>query len=269
MEASMYLERPEGRVAYSIAGDSGPWVVCVPSMGDLRAEYRYLVPALVTAGFRVACMDVRGHGESDTTFSDYSAAAVGSDIVALLDALGAETARVIGTSMAAAAGVWAAAEAPSRIIQLVLVGPVVRDLPTPAFLRMLIRVLFLRPWGATMWNMYYRSLYPSAKPNDFAKYRAALRANLAEPGRLEALQSMIAASKSACETRIPEVRVPTLVVMGTRDPDFPNPSNEASSVAARLSGQLFLVEGAGHYPHAETPGVVAPRVIDFLRESHA
>ena len=40
-----YLSRPEGRIGYDVAGD-GPLVVLVPGMGDLRAAYRFLAPAL-------------------------------------------------------------------------------------------------------------------------------------------------------------------------------------------------------------------------------
>ena len=39
------LDRPEGRIAYDVAG-SGPLVVCVPGMGELRSSYRATVPAL-------------------------------------------------------------------------------------------------------------------------------------------------------------------------------------------------------------------------------
>jgi pimeloyl-ACP methyl ester carboxylesterase len=43
--------------------------VLVPGMGDLRAWYRFLAPALKEAGYQVACTDLRGHGDSDATFS--------------------------------------------------------------------------------------------------------------------------------------------------------------------------------------------------------
>jgi pimeloyl-ACP methyl ester carboxylesterase len=46
-----------------------PLVVLVPGMGDLRASYRFLAPALKEAGHRVACTDLRGHGDSDAMFS--------------------------------------------------------------------------------------------------------------------------------------------------------------------------------------------------------
>ncbi len=45
-----YLERPEGRLAYDVTGTSGPLLICVPGMGELRQSYRLLAPLLVGAG---------------------------------------------------------------------------------------------------------------------------------------------------------------------------------------------------------------------------
>ncbi len=46
-----HLDRPDGRIAYELAGD-GPLVVLVPGMGDLRGTYRLLAPAIAEAGYR-------------------------------------------------------------------------------------------------------------------------------------------------------------------------------------------------------------------------
>ena len=46
-------------------------------MGDLRSVYRFTVPALVDAGYRVATMDLRGHGDSDDSFSTFDDVAAG------------------------------------------------------------------------------------------------------------------------------------------------------------------------------------------------
>jgi hypothetical protein len=45
-----YLHCPEGRIGYDVAG-AGSLVVLVPGMGDLRAGYRFLAPALRGADF--------------------------------------------------------------------------------------------------------------------------------------------------------------------------------------------------------------------------
>src|SRR6478735_9423416 len=65
--APLLLDCGEGRIAYDVTGE-GPLVACLPGMGELRSSYRHNVAALTDAGFRVATMDLRGHGDSDATF---------------------------------------------------------------------------------------------------------------------------------------------------------------------------------------------------------
>lgn len=79
-----YLSRPNGRIAYDVTG-SGPLVVCVPGMGELRSSFRALVPALVGRAYRVATVDLRGHGESDTGFDSFDDTAAASDVIALIE----------------------------------------------------------------------------------------------------------------------------------------------------------------------------------------
>lgn len=262
---TQYLTTGEGKIAYTRVG-SGPVVICIPSMGDVREEYRFLAAQLVAAGYTAVAMDVRGHGESSTHWNDFTVAGVGGDIIALARHLDAGPALVVGTSMAAGAAVYAATEAPDLIAGLVLVGPFVRDIPGPGYMQLLYRALFAKPWGPWAWTKYYRTLYPTNKPADFEGYVAQLKANLAEPGRLAALKKMILASKAASEERLNRVKTPVMVLMGTKDPDFKDPAAEAKLVADRLHAELYMVEGAGHYPHAEMPEQVGPTIIDFLNK---
>lgn len=251
-----------GDLAYDVRG-SGPTVICVPGMGDLRGQYRYLAPALLSAGFRVVTLDLRGHGESSVGWGDYTVSAVGGDLLALIRHLGGGPAVVIGNSMAAGAGVWAAAEAPQLIRGLVLIGPAVHG-DMGLLFRLLVRVLFSRPWGSAAWLRYFKTLFPSRLPDDWERYSKALRKNLAEPGRLEALNAMMNASKREAELRLGKAKVPALIVMGSRDPDFRKPAEEAGWVASRVGGVVRIVEGAGHYPHVELPDTTGPVITEFL-----
>jgi pimeloyl-ACP methyl ester carboxylesterase len=263
---TQYLDRDEGRVAYDVAG-AGPLVICVPSMGDVRAEYRFLAPALAQAGYTVAAMDQRGMGETSARWSDYTAAGVGSDIVALARHLNAGPAVVIGDSSGGGAAVWAAAEAPDAIGGIVLADAFVRAVPSlkNSIFNVLSRLLFVGPWGAGVWVSYYGSLYPTRPPADFEDYKAALRRDLQEPGRLAALRGQLFAPKTASETRVARVRVPALVLFGTRDPDFADPEAEARWIAGQVRGEVRMLEGAGHYPHAEMPAETLSLVLPFLR----
>jgi pimeloyl-ACP methyl ester carboxylesterase len=260
---TQFLQVPEGQIAYDDRG-SGLLVVCVPGMGDLRGEYRFLVPQLVSAGFRAVTMDVRGHGESSVGWKDYTVAGVGADILALIRRLNAGPAVVVGNSMASGAAVWAAVEAPEQVRALVLVGPAVHGEVSWAF-RLILGGLFARPWGPSIWLSYYRGLFPSHKPADWANYTAGLKQNLAQPGRIESLQKMMAASKEASASRLEQVRQPALIVMGTNDPDFKAPVNEAHWVAERVKGSIHMIEGAGHYPFAEMPEETGPKIVAFLQ----
>lgn len=260
---TQFLEHDGGRIAFDDMG-SGPLVVCVPGMGDLRAEYRFLTPQLISAGYRVATMDVRGHGESSVGWRDVSVGAIGGDILALIRHLNAGPAIIVGTSMAAGAAVCAAAEAPEIVAGLVLIGPFVRD-TMPGWQRsVMFGPMFMRPWGVSVWSRYFATLYPTARPADWNAYTAAQNSNLCEKGRLEALRGMMLASKQASEAALRQVNAPTLVIMGTKDPDFKDAAAEARLVADKLHGTVQLIEGAGHYPQAEMPDQTGPAIIAFL-----
>ena len=63
----------------------------------------------------------------------------------------------------------------------------------------------------------------------------------------------------------PKVNVPTLIVMGTKDPDFKDPTAEAQWLAEQTHGKVMMVEGAGHYPHVEMIDQVVQPIFDFLK----
>ncbi len=265
--ATQFLAVGDGKIAYQDSGGSGPAIICVPGLGDVRGQYRFLAPLLVKAGFRVVTMDLRGMGESSVGWSDYTPVATGDDIVAMVKHLGLERAWIVGNSFAGASAIWAAAAAPQQIAGIVLIDPFVRDTPVGIGPRMALAIGMHRPWGPAFWIMYYKSLYKAEPPADLDAYAALLKANLKEPGRFEALQAMVDAPKAPCEARISEVHAPALVIMGSADPDFSDPKAEADLVSARLHGKEFMVAGAGHYPHAEMPKAVADEIVAFIRSS--
>lgn len=262
--ATRFLAVGEGRIAYDDTGGPGPLVVAIPGMGDLRSEYRALRPLLLQAGYRVVTIDVRGHGETSARWSDYSAHAVGRDALALIEHLDAGPAVILGNSFAAGSALWAAHDAPARVRGVVLLGPIVRDGPPSWFAKTAVAVGFGGPWRLAFWMAYWNSLFPSHKPADHAQARAALAAKLREPGRMEALRAMVGLSKADTEALVARSRVPALVVMGTRDPDFPDAAAEARWLGQALGSPPLIVEGAGHYPHLEMPERVAPALLDFL-----
>ncbi len=257
-----FLERPGGRIAYDVAGE-GPLVVGVPGMGDIRSNFRYLRPALLEAGYRVATMDLRGHGDSDATFDAYDDVAAGSDILALIEHLGGP-AVVIGNSMGAGAAVWAAAEDADAVRALTLIGPFVRNAPIGVLKIVMFRLALLRPWGRAVWHGYIPNLYPGRPPEDLDEHRARIRKGMRRPGYWKAFAATTHSSHEPVHARLGHVRAPTFVVMGDADPDFADPGAEAAWIAERLGAESLIVPEAGHYPHAEYPEIVSPAIVAFL-----
>jgi pimeloyl-ACP methyl ester carboxylesterase len=260
-----YFERPEGVLAYSDYGGDGELALMLPGMGALRSEYRFLAPQLRAAGYRAITVDLRGQGESSAPWSAYDVPSVGGDILALIAHLNAGPAHVIGTSFAPAAAVWAAVEKPDAIRSLVLISPFAREVKINPFMRVVFGLMLNNPWRVQTWGMFYNSMYPTRKPADFVEYKRQLLANLAEPGRFDALKGFGNAPRQPSEERFGRLHTPALVVMGTKDADFPDPVGEARYLAEQTRGVLALIEDAGHYPQTEMPEQVAPVVLDFLK----
>ena len=262
-----YLERPQGRVSFTVEG-AGPLVVAVPGMGDLRSSYRELVAPLVAAGYRVAVTDLRAHGDSDTTFTEFGDVATARDLIALIEELGGP-AVVLGNSMGAAAAAWAAAERPDLVSGLVLYGPLLRD---PAMgrlatglLHLLYRGMFAKPWGAALWAGYYRRTLNRGRIAPWlGEHVAAIRASLSEPGRLRSFRRLtLQLTHSVVEPRLGDVRAPMLAFVGDLDPDFRDVAAECSWMES-IGAEVVRVPEAGHYPHAQRPDVTVPGTLDFL-----
>jgi pimeloyl-ACP methyl ester carboxylesterase len=260
--STSYLTRPEGRIGYDVAGD-GPLVVLVPGMGDLRSTYRFLAPAICDGGYRVASTDLRGHGDSDASFTAYGDDATAGDIIALILELGGP-AVIVGNSMGAGAAAIVAAQRPELVAGLVLVGPFVRNGDTTAVQRLLLRVAMATPWAASAWKSYLPKLYVGRRPADFDDYLRQVVASLRRPGYAKAFSRTTRTDHDAAEARLADVDTPVLVVMGECDPDFPDPRAEADWIAEVLRGEVAMVPEAGHYPQSQQPELTTGAIVPFL-----
>lgn len=264
-QATEYVPADGGRIAYDVQG-SGPLVVLSPGMGDIRSSFRALAPRLAASGYRVATVDLRGHGDSDANFPRYGDEQTAADLLAVVAHLGGP-AVLVGNSMSAGAAVIAAARRPELVSGLVLIGPFVRDPQMSVVNRLSMRLALARPWLVPVWKAYLPKLYAGQQPADFPAYRDAVVTSLRRPGRTAAFAATTRhTSHAPAEAALPSVHAPALVVMGALDPDFTDPEAEARWIGERLSGRVVMVPDAGHYPHAQRPDLVTEEVVRFLAE---
>ena len=281
-----YLDVEGGRIAYDVTG-SGPLVVLSHGIGDRRQAYRFLAPRLALAGYRVVSADLRGHGDSSMGWKSVTGTEaitrtdIAGDLLALIRHLGGpqNPAVIVGHSISGGAATIAAAQRPDLVAGIVEINPFTKT--QKISLSGLVRIRryrrgMLRLMGTQMlhslriWMRYLDIAYPT-KPADYADYMAALSAKLREPGRMAEFMKTGKSTPADAGAQLPNVTVPALIIMGTLDPDFADPRAEGEAVVAAMPagrGTVATVDGAGHYPHAQSPDAVAALIVPFLK-AHA
>lgn len=273
-----FLNVDGGTIAYDVSSE-GALVVLAHGMGDSREAYRFLTPALAQAGYRVAAMDLRGHGESSVGWASYTRTALAGDLIALVEHLGGP-AVLIGHSIAGGAVTIAAAKAPELVTALVELGPFTRkqqiklgDMRVAAYRRGATALMGTTILGSTkQWAKYLDLAYPGTKPADWDSRMKQITAMLQEPGRMKVLQKMGTISPVDAGEQLANVTCPTLIVQGTLDPDWVSPRAEGEAIVADLPtglGQLKMIDGAGHYPHVQYPEQTLAAVLPFLAGARA
>jgi pimeloyl-ACP methyl ester carboxylesterase len=259
-----YLRLTDGTIAFDDQGQ-GPLVLCMPAGGDIRSEYRFLTPQLLAAGYRVVTMDMRGQGETSTYWPDYTDAALGSDMLALIRHLGAASAFIIGTSKATGGALQASLQASDIVRGLVLISPFVAAPRSASLTNLTTHLIFVPLWGVALYGSYFPKMYPKARPADFEDHLGKVKAMLKEPGRLRALRLLFSESSGATYAHHSQIQAPVLILMGSRDPDFKHPEQEAHTLAGRLPhATVQIIEGAGHHPQVEEPELVGHGILAFL-----
>lgn len=268
-----YLTVDGGTIAYEVTGE-GPLVVLAHGMGDSRAAYRFVVPQLVAAGYRVAAADLRGCGESSVEWAAYTRADIAGDLVALIRHLGGP-AVLVGHSISGGAATIAAARAPELVAGVVELAPFTRkqsiklgDLRVRRFRRGMLRLFGAGILGSVrLWRGYLDVAFPGVKPADWAEQLERIDAKLREPGRMRALQRMGQSPPVDAGARLGDVRCPALIVEGTLDPDWADPRAEGEAIIAAMPaglGTVEMIDGAGHYPHTQFPDQVVALLLPFL-----
>lgn len=262
----MTIRRPTDLLAHDDAGGDGDLVVLLPGAGDVRSEHRHLAWTLGDSGYRVVTADLPGHGDSPLAGS-YGVAQTAEALLALIDHLEAGPAVVIGASFSPAAAIWAAALAPSAVAGVVAISPHMEAESSPAatLQRLAIQGLLRGPLAARLWTRLYRSWYPSV-PSDLGDEIKAIRAMMRHPGRRRAVRETLVADRQGMGSRLDAYGGPSLVVVGSADGHFEDPTAMGDELARRLGGKLLVVEGAGHYPHVEQPECVGTAVRTFLED---
>jgi pimeloyl-ACP methyl ester carboxylesterase len=230
---------------------------------------------IAEGGFRVVRYDHRDTGRSTTSppgAPDYTGQDLADDVLAVLDAVGAERAHLVGQSMGGALAQDVALDHPERVRSLALlttspVGRLPEGLELPPMTDEL-RAAFAAGGSGTGDPVEdlvdsFRP-YAGSGPFDEDGLRAVAERVVARSYDVASGNNHFQVEHGAGPARtLGQLSVPTLVVHGAEDPLFPLPHGEA---LARLipGARLVVLEQTGHELPRRTWDVVLPALLDHL-----
>jgi 2-hydroxy-6-oxonona-2,4-dienedioate hydrolase len=258
------------RTRYLACGNAGrPALVFLHGTGGHAEAYiRNLGPH--GEFFRTYSIDMLGHGWTDKPDRVMDISAYVDHLVDVLDALKIERAHISGESL----GGWVAARFalshPDRVDRLVLNttgGSAARPEVMTKIKELSSRAANDPSWDFIRARLEWLMADPSRVTDDLVATRQAI---YAAPGFKDAmqralvLQDMDVRRKNLLSDHEWErILAETLVVWTTHDPT--NPVSEGARIASLIPKATFAVmEGCGHWPQFEDPGVFNAMHIDFL-----
>ena len=264
------------RVAYYMAG-TGATLLLLHDIGGSALTWKRVIARLALK-YTVIAPDLLGHGASEQLRGDYSLGAHASTVRDLLVKLGHDRVTVCGHSLGGGVAMVFAYQFPERCQRLVLVdsgglgpdvSPLLRLLSVPGS----EYVVPLGTWhgltraaaraGSALGRLRFRM--PPAADEVWQAYYSlgsadARRAFLATLREVVDFQGQ---KVSAVDRLYLASQVPVMIMWGAKDAIIP--VDHARAAHWEIPGsRLEILEGVGHFPHAEAPDRFLALIDDFM-----
>jgi pimeloyl-ACP methyl ester carboxylesterase len=252
------------RIHYEVHGAGEP-VLLIMGLGSNAYGWYRTIPWL-SERYETIAFDNRGTGRSDVPEGAYSIGQMATDAAAVLDALGHDTAHIVGASLGGMIAQHFALDYPQRLRSLVLVCTTPGG-PNAARASDAVMAAMVQGgedpstvYRRNAWFLYgeeTRNNYPERIEEDI-EYRSKIATS--PTGYFAQLQ---AAMGHDVWDALPSITASTLVLHG--DPDELVPTENGRLIAARIPGaELVLVPGGGHMLQADGIDLVREAVLGFL-----
>ena len=239
-----------------------PVVVLSNSLGSTHRMWDAQLAELEKR-FRVVRYDTRGHGRSPVPDGPYSIDDLADDLVALLDRLGVERARLVGLSLGGMTVMRVASRNPERVERLALLCTGAQLPPATAWTdrAATVRAEGTEAVAAAVVERWFTAEHLDSHPDVRTGYEQMVASTPAKgyAGCCEAI------AKLDLREQLSAISVPTLVIAGEDDPATPPAKLE--EIAAGIPGaKLLVVPHAAHLANAERPDIITPALIEHLEQ---
>jgi pyruvate dehydrogenase E2 component (dihydrolipoamide acetyltransferase) len=260
----------DGRtLAALVAGptNANPSLVFLHGLAGSLTTWTNLMPAFVDR-YRVAAIDLPGHGGSDKTdpaATDYSLAALASAVGEAIAGAGLAPAVLIGHSLGGAVAVQIALDRPKLVQGLVLIDSAGLGPDVSPLLLDRIEAVPGREEARRLLELFFEDqrLVLDRGVDELLKM-------LTSPGADAALKAVVASAFSRdgqrinLRPRLSELRTPVQLIWGERDRVLP--LHHAWSASSFLPyAWIDILEGVGHVPQVEAPAATIAMIEQFLR----
>ena len=267
---------PTGAELYFETHGAGEALLLFPSTAFSGEVWKpYQVPALAPA-MQLILHDPRGCPRTKASQQVYTIEQMANDAVALLDHLEISKAHLLGHSMGGRVALTMALNFPGRAKSLIMAasgsGLVTRPGPdsVPGLPHWLVLGLVEKGFERFLREEYcesevfvtkeFRAAHPE-RIEEFFKLARATHANLSEYIHLS-----IARHNWEATHRLGDVRVPTLVLIGTNDKARSNHLLQAEALKNRIPGaELKVLDGQSHGFFWQAPEKTNAVILDWIR----
>lgn len=275
MSELTYLELHGDRIAYRDVGD-GPALLLIHGMAGSSATWRAIIPQL-SKKYRVIAPDLLGHGESAKPRGDYSLGAFAVWLRDLLDELGVDRATVIGQSLGGGIAMQFAYQHRDYCQRLVLIGsgglgpdlnPLLRILSAPGAELVLpvVAPQAVLNLGNKLGSWLTKAGIQAPRAGQMWQAYSSLSDSQTRQAFLRTLRSVVdyrGQAVSAITKLHLTADLPTLLIWGDDDRIIPV-SHAYAAHEALADSRLEVLDGVGHFPHAEAPTAVADILENFI-----
>ncbi|HZE21723.1 MAG TPA: alpha/beta fold hydrolase, partial [Desulfobaccales bacterium] len=238
---------------------SGEALILIHGLGANADSWRPQVEALARNN-RVIAMDLRGHGQSGFRAEEpISLRAFADDVAALMAKLRIEQAHFCGISMGGMIALEIFVRYGYKVKSLIL-ADTTAFFPPPQAREELLRhfdSLEMMEWGHSMARRVLRREAPPEQRREVAQMLAANR-------RAIYRQGLIATFESDYRWVLPQVNLPTLILVGREDQA--TPAGYAGYLHKNIAGSVLqVIPQAGHFANLENPAAFNWQVCAHLK----
>ncbi|MGI0055818.1 MAG: alpha/beta fold hydrolase [Nitrosarchaeum sp.] len=256
-----FIQVDENKIRYLESGDSKNILILIHGLGASAERWNTVIP-IFAKHYHVIVPDLIGFGYSDKPIVDYTTDFFSAFLEKFFDALGIKLLSMIGSSLVGQIAAEYASTNSKNIEKLILVSPSgVMKQSTPALDAYIMAALYPNEQSA---KNAFEMMESSGNEVDNVIVEEFIKRMQLPNAKLAFMSTVLGLKNSEIITpKLHSILSPTLIIWGSKDPVIP--IQHAQSFTSSIKDcQFYMMDGCGHTPYVQEPGLFSSVVLNFL-----